>query len=91
MLTFAWVTIMDKPVFEKNLSVPKAKGRQSRFRWLAEMEVGDSFTCSHEDCQNIRQLVYLRRENKMAKWLPGGFRITGRKSEDGLYRVWRVA
>ena len=82
---------MDKPVFEKGIPLPDKNQSRSKYHWLAEMEVGDSFLCPHQDAHAVRQLSYLARKEKSANWLPDGFKISWQKMEDGLYRVWRVA
>ena len=78
---------MDKPVFEKGIPLPPEGGSQrSKYYWLAEMEVGDSFTCGQKDCANVRQAGYSK-----SLQLPQGFKLSYQKIDDGLYRVWRVA
>ena len=79
---------MDKPVFEKNIPVPAEGGyRASKYYWVREMEVGDSFACSQKAMNAIRQLTHGER----ATWLPDGFKLETRKIENNLYRIWRVA
>lgn len=79
---------MDKPVFDKDIPVPAEGGyRASKYYWVREMEVGDSFTCSLKDCNGIRQLG----AKSKAPWLPDGFKLETRKIQNGVYRIWRVA
>ena len=78
---------MEKPVFEKDIPVPKSSYRRSKYYWVGEMEINDSFTCTHKQYNAIRQLVM----NKRAPWLPEGFKLETRKIENGLYRIWRTA
>ena len=47
---------MDKPVFEKDIPLERGPTRRSKYYWLADMEVGDSFTCSHHDKRGVTQL-----------------------------------
>ena len=79
---------MDKPVFEKNIPVPAEGGyRASKYYWVREMEVGDSFACAHKQYNAIRQLI----QGKKVSWLPDGFKLETRKIENNVYRIWRVA
>ena len=88
MLTFAWGTIMDKPVFDKDIPVPAEGGyRASKYYWVHEMEVGDSFVCTNKQYNAIRSLTH----GKKASWLPDGFKLEARKIENNVYRIWRVA
>ena len=81
---------MEQPDFEKNIPVPKqGEYRQSKYYWVAEMEIGDSFTCSHKDYSQIRQLGY--NKDRRISWLPESFKIATRKIDNGLYRIWRIA
>ena len=82
---------MDKPIFEKGKPLPKRNQNRCKYRWLAEMQVGDSFVCPQENVQVIRQLSYLKRKKTAANWLPDGFKIASQKIDDSFYRVWRVA
>ena len=52
MLTFAWVTMMDKPVFEDNIPVP-APSSLIKYGWIAEMKVGQSFTCNRDNAETV--------------------------------------
>ena len=83
---------MDKPIFEKGIPLEKRQAR-SKYYWLAEMEVGDSFTCSPQHKYAVTQLQYrsYRGKKKNADWLPDGFKLATKKIDNGLYRVWRVA
>ena len=79
---------MDKPVFEKGIPVPAEGGyRASKYYWVREMEVGNSFTCTHKQYNAIRSLTYGGR----APWLPEGFKLESRKIGNGVYRIWRTA
>jgi hypothetical protein len=91
--TFARVTIMDKPVFEKDIPLEAGPTRRSKYYWLADMKVGDSFTCSHQDKRGATQLQYYnyRGKKKLPVWLPDGFKLATKRIGDDLYRVWRVA
>ena len=83
---------MDKPVFEKDIPAPKRGPRKSKYYWLAEMEVGDSFTCSVKEYKAVGQVPYSRnRKSSLASWLPPGYKLCRLKIGDDLYRVWRVA
>ena len=78
---------MEKPDFEKRIPLPeKDEYRRSKYYWLAHMEVGDSFTCSHQDYKRIG-----RRFNTPVSWLPENFKIATRKIDNGLYRIWRIS
>lgn len=89
-LTPLRVTIVDKPVFEKNVPVP-AQGTyaHSKYYWVAEMEIGDSFTCSHKYYSQVRNVT--AHKGKPVSWLPDGFKIATRKVGNDLYRIWRIA
>jgi len=79
---------MEKPIFEKGIPVPAEGGcRASKYYWVREMEVGDSFTCSQKEMNTVRQLTHGER----APWLPKGFKLETRKIENGVYRIWRTA
>ena len=79
---------MDKPVFEKGIPVPAGGGyRGSKYYWVCEMEINDSFTCTHKQYNSIRQLT----QGVRAPWLPEDFKLEARKIENGVYRIWRVA
>tara|TARA_R100001086_G_scaffold172867_1_gene94639 strand:+ start:264 stop:503 length:240 start_codon:yes stop_codon:yes gene_type:complete len=79
---------MEKPVFEKGIPVPAESGyRLSKYYWVGEMEVGDSFPCTHKQYNAIRQLT----QGERAPWLPEGFKLETRKIENGVYRIWRTA
>ena len=84
---------MDKPVFEKDIPLERGPTRRSKYYWLADMEVGDSFTCSHHDKRGVTQLQYpnYRGKRKLPVWLPDGFKLATKKIDNGLYRVWRVS
>ncbi len=90
-LTFARATIMDKPAFENDIPVPTRGGDFSKYYWLKEMEVGDSFTGSIEEYTALAQVTYSKRQKKGAAWLPDGFKIQRRKIGKDLHRIWRVA
>ena len=74
---------MEKPDFEKRIPVPA----RSKYYWLADLEVGDSFTCSHQDYKRIAR----RFVHKTPSWLPESFKIATRKIDNGLHRIWRIA
>jgi len=79
---------MEKPDFEKDIPVPAEGGyRASKYYWVREMEVGDSFPCTHKQYNAIRSLTY----GGKAPWLPEGFKLESRKIENGVYRIWRTA
>ena len=82
---------MDKPVFEKGIPLPVKGASRCKYYWLAEMEVGDSFTCSAPVMRAVTQLSHSRRSNGGAHWLPNDFKVSTQKIGKGLYRVWRVA
>ena len=79
---------MEKPVFEKGIPVPTGGGyRGSKYYWVGEMEINDSFTCTHKQYNAIRQLT----QGERAPWLPEGFKLEYRKIQNGVYRIWRTA
>ena len=82
---------MEKPDFEKRIPVPeKDEYRRSKYYWLADMEVGDSFTCSHQDYKRIGRRFNNQGQTPVS-WLPENFKIATRKIDNGLYRIWRIA
>ena len=85
MLTFARGTIMDKPVFDDNIPVPLPSSLV-KYGWIAEMKVGQSFTCNRDNAEAIRQLTY---NSPLRHTLPQGFALTIKRVSPDLCRVWR--
>lgn len=76
---------MDKPVFDDNIPVP-APSSLIKYGWIAEMKVGQSFTCNRDNADTIRQLLY---NSSLRHTLPKGFAVTMQRISPDLYRVWR--
>tara|TARA_Y100001938_G_C7957160_1_gene362312 strand:- start:372 stop:620 length:249 start_codon:yes stop_codon:yes gene_type:complete len=80
---------MEKPDFEKGIPLPRKAGKRSKYYWLADMEVGDSFRVPYKKCSAIRNSIAGNR----GYWLPDGFKLATQKIDDdeegGIWRVWR--
>ena len=80
---------MIKPQIDKNVTVwPQERKRASKFAWLAEVEVGDSFVLSNADAARIMSATIT---GKRGGWLPETYSIARRKESDTQVRVWRMA
>ena len=80
---------MIKPPIEKDIPLtPQERPRGSKWSWLVELEVGDSFTCSRADAPRVGAAVQQQRN---AGWLPEEYKISRRPEGEDRYRVWRVA
>ena len=79
---------MLKPPIEKNVPVTEIeRARGSKWAWLADLEVGDSFTCSQMDAPRATAAV---QAQKNSGWLPAEYKIS-RRPEGERYRVWRIS
>ena len=80
---------MEKPDFEKGIPLPRNTSRRSKYYWLADMEVGDSFLVPYKKYAAIRNAALSNR----AHWLPDEFKLATQKIDDdeegGIWRVWR--
>jgi hypothetical protein len=80
---------MIKPQVEKDVEMwPEQRIRGSKFAWLAEIEVGDSFSISPEDVGRVMSAV---QSGKMASWLPSEYKLSRRAESETSVRVWRVS
>jgi hypothetical protein len=80
---------MLKPPIEKNVPVTALeRTRGSKWAWLADLEVGDSFTCSQMDAPRATAAV---QAQKNSGWLPAEYKISRRPEGDNRYRVWRIS
>ena len=80
---------MIKPQIDKGVTVwPQERPRTSKFEWLAELEVGDSFVVSNADAARIMSATVT---GKRGGWLPENYSIARRKESDTQTRVWRMA
>ena len=80
---------MIKPPIEKGIPVTTPERlRGSKWAWLSDLEVGDSFACSRADAPRVGAAVVQRRR---AGWLPEDYRIIRRPEGDDRYRMWRVS
>lgn len=66
---------------EKGIPVPPKKGSNYNdvIGTLNKMKVGDSFLCNMDTANAFRSVAPRKR-----------MRVTGRKQQDGQYRVWRI-
>jgi hypothetical protein len=79
---------MIKPPIEKDIPVtPLERSRGSKWSWLAELEIGDSFTCSDNDAPRVTAAV---AQAKKYGHLPEHYKVS-RRPEGERYRVWRVS
>jgi hypothetical protein len=80
---------MIKPIIEKDIPVtPQERARGSKWAWLSDLEVGDSFSCSRADAPRVGAAVDQARKSG---WLPEQYRISRRPEGEDSYRVWRVS
>ena len=80
---------MLKPPIEKNVPVTEIeRARGSKWAWLADLEVGDSFSCSQMDAPRATAAV---QAQKNSGWLPAEYKISRRPEGDNRYRVWRIS
>ena len=80
---------MLKPPIDKDIPVtPQERVRGSKWAWLSELEVGDSFACSRADAPRVGAAV---QQQKNAGWLPEEYKISRRPEGEDRYRVWRVS
>ena len=80
---------MIKPQIDKGVTVwPQERKRDSKFAWLAEVEVGDSFVVSNSDAPRIMSATVT---GKRAGWLPESYSIVRRKESETQVRIWRMA
>lgn len=66
---------MNAPKIEKN--VPMIRGAIDKYRWLDQVEKGDSFIWSSHKLPNLRNAAYNRK-----------IRLASRKIDDENHRVW---
>lgn len=79
---------MIKPPIDKDVPVaPLERARGSKWAWLADLDVGDSFTCSDADAPRVGAAV---AQAKKYGHLPEHYKVS-RRPEGERYRVWRVA
>ena len=77
---------MKKPTFDNDVPTPQAnKGPHSKYWWLADMEVGQSFLTDLKTARAIHSSVF-----KKPKYLPRNFRVTIAQ-EGKQTRVWRAS
>ena len=80
---------MIKPPIEKGIPVtPQERPRGSKWAWLSDLEVGDSFTCSRADAPRVGAAV---QQQRSAGWLPEEYKVSRRPEGEDRYRVWRVS
>lgn len=83
---------MIKPQVEKDVDMwPEQRIRGSKFAWLAELEVGDSFSVSPEDVGRVMSAV---QSGKLAGWLPvkpEEYRLSRRAESETSVRIWRIS
>ena len=80
---------MRKPVIESNVPRPAANlGSPHKYKWLAEIAIGQSFTAPQATVQIVDQ-AYRRMEE--GGHLPAGYKLSRRTLEGGIMRVWRIA
>ncbi|QDP58268.1 MAG: hypothetical protein Unbinned8622contig1005_9 [Prokaryotic dsDNA virus sp.] len=80
---------MRKPVIESNVPRPAAdRGRCHKYKWLAEIEVGQSFTAPKSAVQKLDQAY---RKMLQGGHLPAGYKLSRRTLDGGTMRVWRIA
>jgi hypothetical protein len=65
---------------EKGVKLPKSKGRQKVINW-EDMEVGDSFPHPYNAAMYCTQ---------QAKESGKDWQFTGKKQQDGSFRIWRL-
>ena len=80
---------MLKPPIQKGIPLaPQERPRGSKWAWLSDLEVGDSFTCSRADAPRVGAAVQQQRN---AGWLPEEYKVSRRPEGEDRYRVWRVS
>jgi len=81
---------MRKPVIESNIPVPSViqRGQPMKYKWLEEVEVGQSFTAPKATVQKLDQAYRKMVENGH---LPKGYKLSRRTLDGGTMRVWRIA
>jgi len=80
---------MLKPEVEKGVEIwPEQRIRGSKFAWLTEIEVGDSFTVSPADVNRIMSAV---QSAKLASWLPEEYKLSRRAESESTVRIWRIS
>jgi len=65
---------------EKGIPIPSRRNGSYPFD---QMKVGDSFVVTGEQCKSIHQALYYQNTKSNMKF-------TGRKLDEGKYRVWRI-
>lgn len=78
---------MIKPNFESDVPLPPygRRGRKSRYIWLKELDIGQSFVCDKRNALVI--MTCFRR----VKYLPEGFTLASQSIDHSETRIWRVA
>tara|TARA_R100001082_G_scaffold51063_1_gene27735 strand:+ start:803 stop:1039 length:237 start_codon:yes stop_codon:yes gene_type:complete len=78
---------MKKPNFDDDVSMPvHHKGpKPTKYVWLAEMEIGQSFVTDLKTARQICSVCY-----KNPKYLPAGFKVRI-QTKGNETRVWRIA
>ena len=66
---------------EKNVPMPKAQTAKSKYDFVAEMEIGDSFEVNEKSLANAIQ-QYSSRVHKV--------KLSQRAMGDSKWRLWRV-
>jgi hypothetical protein len=64
---------------EKGIPIPSLRSLYP----FDQMKVGDSFVVTGEQCKGIHQALYYQNTKS-------GMKFTGRKLDEGKYRVWRI-
>lgn len=80
---------MRKPVIESNVPRPPANlGSPHKYKWLAEIEIGQSFTAPKSAVHKVDQAY---RKMVEGGHLPAGYKLSRRTLDGGMMRVWRIA
>ena len=69
--------------FKIEKGIPMPSRRNGSLYPFGQMKVGDSFVVTGEHCKSIHQALYYQNTKS-------GMKFTGRKLDEGKYRVWRV-
>ena len=77
------MTTTHRTKFKIEKGIPMPSSRNGSFYPFDQMRVGDSFVVTGEQCKSIHQTIYYQN-------IKSGMKFTGRKLDEGKYRVWRI-